>query len=149
MTKTCSRCSQEKPLSDFRTRGGHQTHLTKSRCNQCLYEEHKQWVTNNPIRVREYRSKDKCTIVKRCARHGISPEQLTRTYELQGGKCPICTNLIELMNSAIDHNHTTGEFRGILCKTCNRALGLFRDNPDILRSAATYLELKGDYRNAT
>ena len=149
MTKTCSRCSQEKPLSDFRTRGGHQTHLTKSRCNQCLYEEHKQWVTNNPIRVREYRSKDKWTIVKRCARHGISPEQLTRTYERQGGKCPICTNLIELMNSAIDHNHTTGEFRGILCKTCNRALGLFRDNPDILRSAATYLELKGDYRNAT
>jgi hypothetical protein len=149
VTKTCSRCSQEKPLSNFRTRGGHQTHLTKSRCNQCLYEEHKQWVTNNPIRVREYRSKDKWTIVKRCARHGISPEQLTRTYELQGGKCPICTNLIELMNSAIDHNHTTGEFRGILCKTCNRALGLFRDNPDILRSAATYLELKGDYRNAT
>jgi hypothetical protein len=149
VTKVCSKCEKEKPLTDFRSRCGDQKHLVKSWCNQCHYQAHKNWISRNPDRVREYRNKDKWTLVKRCARRGITPEQLATAYEQQGGKCPICTNPIELMDSAIDHNHQSGEFRGILCKTCNRALGLFRDNPDILKSAAAYLELKGDYRDAT
>jgi hypothetical protein len=125
------------------------THLLKSRCNTCLFKEHRRWCKENPERVREYRGKDSWTLAKRCNRHGITPEQLINAYEAQKGNCPICTNSIQLMNSAIDHNHQSGEFRGILCKTCNRALGLFRDNPDILTSAASYLQLKGDYRNGT
>jgi hypothetical protein len=52
------------------------------------------------------------------------------------------------MNSAIDHNHDTGEFRGVLCKTCNRALGLFRDNPDIIFNAYDYLIKNGSYGNS-
>lgn len=149
MTKSCSKCGVSKPLSEFRSRGGSQKHLAKSRCNKCLYEEHKNWIEVNQDRVREYRSKDKWTLLKRCTRRGISPEKLVNAYELQNEMCPICKTRIELMDSAIDHNHDTGEFRGVLCKTCNRALGLFKDNPSILRSAASYLELKGDYRYAT
>jgi len=41
---------------------------------------------------------------------------------------------------AVDHNHLTGEVRGLLCHNCNRALGLFGDNPDIIRKAVEYLE---------
>ena len=40
----------------------------------------------------------------------------------------------------IDHDHTTGKVRGMLCHDCNTSLGKFRDNPDILRKAADYLE---------
>lgn len=149
MIKTCSKCKEDKPLSEFRSRGGSQRHLIKSRCNKCLYDEHKDWIKLNQDRVREYRTKDKWTLLKRCTRRGISPEQLVNAYELQGGDCPICKRRIDLMLSAIDHNHATGEFRGVLCKTCNRGLGLFRDNPEILRLAASYLEIKGDYRNVT
>lgn len=40
----------------------------------------------------------------------------------------------------IDHCHTTGKVRGLLCPNCNRALGLFQDNPELMRQAATYVE---------
>ena len=74
---------------------------------------------------------------------------LITSYESQGCKCAICRSDVELMQSAIDHNHNTGAFRGILCKTCNRALGMFRDDPKILQSAIEYLQLKGHYSNGT
>ena len=41
---------------------------------------------------------------------------------------------------ATDHDHTTGAWRGVLCQRCNNAIGLFRDNPQLLRLAADYLE---------
>jgi hypothetical protein len=49
------------------------------------------------------------------------------------------------MDSAIDHNHDTGEFRGVLCRQCNRALGMFKDSSTILRNAVEYLEAFGSY----
>jgi len=50
------------------------------------------------------------------------------------GCCAICTQ-VALMNTAIDHNHDTVQFRGVLCKQCNRALGMFKDKSAILRNA--------------
>jgi hypothetical protein len=145
LTKICTTCHKERPLALFRSRGGKQKHLLKSRCNTCLYQEHKQWVENNADRVKEYREKDSWTLVKRCARRGITPEQLVSTFESQQGKCPICLDAIVITDSAIDHNHATDEFRGVLCKQCNRALGMFRDNPKIIARALTYLLKKGYY----
>lgn len=144
-TKSCSKCKKTKPVTEFRMRGGKQKHLVKSRCNSCLFKEHREWCKQNPTRVREYRTKDAWSIIKRCARHNITPEQLVTKYEQQGGKCLICELAVPLMGSAIDHNHATGEFRGVLCKTCNRALGMFRDSPRILRRAVEYLETNGHY----
>jgi hypothetical protein len=138
-------CHIEKPLASYRSRGGTMTHLLKSRCNSCLYSEHKRWAEENPSRIREYRDKDSWTLSKRCARRGITPEQLIDTYDRQEECCAICKKEIELSESAIDHNHVTGEFRGVLCKQCNRALGMFRDSPTILRNAIDYLEDFGNY----
>ena len=143
--KRCSMCGEEKPLTSFRNRGGSQTHLLKSRCNTCLFKEHRRWTENNPERVREYRAKDSWTLAKRCARRGITPEELVDRYERQEECCAICKTEIELIDSAIDHNHETGEFRGVLCKQCNRALGMFRDSPEILQSAIDYLKMFGSY----
>jgi len=144
-TKLCTMCGETKLISNFRSRGGAQKHLLKSRCNSCLYQEHRRWIENNPDRVREYRERDSWTLSKRCARRGITPEELIDRYEDQEECCAICGNSITLENSAIDHNHETGEFRGVLCKTCNRALGLFKDSPKILLSALNYLEDYGSY----
>lgn len=143
--KVCSTCKKEKPISEFRSRGGAFKHLLKSRCNKCLYAFHKEWVENNQDKVKDYRVKDKWTILKRCKRRNISPEELVSVYEAQGGCCAICKNKIELNNSAIDHNHSTNEFRGILCKMCNRALGMFKDSEEILHNAIDYLKEKGSY----
>ena len=144
-TKTCTDCGETKPLSAFRSRGGQMAHLYKSHCNTCLYKRHKDWAENNQHRVAEYRERDPWTLAKRCARRGITPEQLVDRYERQEGCCAICKTEIALIDSAIDHNHDTGEFRGVLCKQCNRALGMFKDNPTVLRSAVEYLEAFGSY----
>lgn len=145
MVKTCTMCNVEKPLEAFRSRGGAMTHLLKSRCNTCLYSEHKKWAENNPDRVREYRNKDSWTLAKRCARRGITPEQLFDRYERQEECCAICKDEIKIIDSAIDHNHATGEFRGVLCKQCNRALGMFKDDPQVLANAVEYLQAFGSY----
>ncbi len=143
--KVCTMCGASKPLSAFRNRGGALKHLLKSRCNTCLYSEHRRWTEENPDRVREYRDRDSWTLAKRCARRGISPEELVDVFERQEGCCAICRKEISLMDSAIDHNHDTGDFRGVLCKQCNRALGMFMDSPTILKSALIYLADMGSY----
>jgi hypothetical protein len=149
VTKVCSMCNENKPVTEFRSRGGSMPHLLKSRCNTCLYKEHRRWVEDNPERVQGYREKDSWTIAKRCARRNITPEQLVDMYEQQEECCAICKKHIELDNSAIDHNHATGEFRGVLCKQCNRALGMFGDSISTLRNAVEYLEDFGSYGDVT
>ena len=64
----------------------------------------------------------------------------------QDGKCAICGKTLSLdpkyrrVNFAnLDHNHTSGQLRGILCGHCNRGLGLFADKPALLLKAAQYL----------
>lgn len=146
-TKVCTMCGEEKPLTAYRSRGGPLRHLIKSRCNSCLYKEHRRWTEENPHRVKEYREKDSWTLTKRCARRGITPEELVDRFERQECCCAICKNPVRLMDSAIDHNHNTGEFRGVLCKQCNRALGMFKDSISVLRSAVEYLEAFGSYGN--
>jgi len=144
-TKTCTMCGETKPVSTYRSRGGSMAHLLKSRCNTCLYKEHRRWTEENAERVQQYREKDPWTLAKRCARRGITPQELVDRYERQEECCAICKKEIELIDSAIDHNHVTGEFRGVLCKQCNRALGMFNDSPAVLRNALEYLEAFGSY----
>lgn len=59
----------------------------------------------------------------------------------QNNVCAICEKLPSLKEKVlgVDHNHTSGKVRGLLCGACNRALGLLKDNPILLRKAETYL----------
>lgn len=64
----------------------------------------------------------------------------------QDNKCAICRHRPRrTADLVIDHNHKTGEVRGLLCGKCNTALGLFRDSPDVLDAAIEYLEQRGCY----
>lgn len=72
----------------------------------------------------------------------ITGDDYRRMYEAQGGRCAICRRATgKARKLAVDHNHQTGEVRGLLCKPCNRyGLGVFaRDNPEIFDRAADYL----------
>jgi hypothetical protein len=62
-------------------------------------------------------------------------------YEAQGGRCYICQRATGARRRlAVDHNHATGEVRGLLCKPCNRdVLGHLRDNTEALQRAIDYL----------
>lgn len=58
----------------------------------------------------------------------------------QGGVCLICNDPGDRQALGVDHCHATGLVRGILCDKCNRGLGYFKDNPELLIAASIYLE---------
>lgn len=73
--------------------------------------------------------------------YGLTIEQVTEMSELQGNKCAICSDVFtDAYKTQIDHCHDTCKVRGLLCINCNWLLGKSRDDPDLLREAAKYLE---------
>jgi hypothetical protein len=77
---------------------------------------------------------------------GLSLEQYQEMHDRQGGKCAICGNPETQMRGgkvralAVDHNHSTGRIRELLCSDCNTGIGKLKDDPKVLRQAAEYLE---------
>ena len=78
--------------------------------------------------------------------YGITYKNYEALLKGQKYKCAICGSegfILDAMKHklklVVDHNHKTGVVRGLLCHNCNRGLGLFQDNPDILQSAIEYL----------
>ncbi|WP_437104985.1 endonuclease VII domain-containing protein [Streptomyces sp. enrichment culture] len=55
----------------------------------------------------------------------------------QGGVCCVCLSAVP---AHVDHCHETGRVRGVLCFSCNAALGQFKNQPDVMRRAAAYVE---------
>jgi hypothetical protein len=73
--------------------------------------------------------------------YGITQAVKDRRQRQQFGCCAICGKPPEPGKKLhVDHDHATGEVRGLLCDLCNRGLGFFKDNPQALRNAARYLE---------
>lgn len=72
--------------------------------------------------------------------YGLDPAEYQALLEWQGGRCFICGQVPRSRRLAVDHDHETGEVRGVLCFTCNVGLGNFRDRPDLLDRAVHYLE---------
>ncbi len=73
------------------------------------------------------------------ARNGMSKKEYLEIFESQGNRCAICGSFPESKALAVDHCHTSGKNRGLLCMHCNTGLGHFRDNVDSLIAAARYL----------
>ena len=103
-----------------------------SLCNQCY---HKDWYQQN---------KAKCNTATRRnhlrTKYGMTEEDYRAMLIGQDGICLICSQELSKTRPVIDHCHMTQQVRGILCDSCNIAIGKFRDDPDILRKAIKYLE---------
>lgn len=75
--------------------------------------------------------------------YGITEEVYEELLARQEGKCPICERLYTefKVRLAVDHDHLSGEIRGLLCNHCNRrVIGRNRD-PDLLQRASEYLRV--------
>lgn len=90
---------------------------------------------------------DRCAVFVRSlwnvGQYGITRDDYRDAWYRQGGLCLICNQPERTARNhllAIDHDHETGRFRGLLCSHCNRALGMFGDDPERLRQAAEYIE---------
>lgn len=72
-------------------------------------------------------------------RYGITPEQWQEMFEAQGGKCALCPNTGRAYRLCVDHNHETGQVRGLLCQRCNTAISREETFPGWLERVAAYL----------
>jgi hypothetical protein len=110
--------------------------------------------------TRKYKAKDLCTPCYGKSRDQLNPNRLhakrnyNRKYsrqrwsvseaafaELLRAGCPICLSAFneEKREPVFDHDHVTGEFRGLLCQACNRGIGLLKDSAGNAKRASTYL----------
>lgn len=151
--KKCTRCGETKPLDGFHRDKSNKDGLYVY-CKVCACAKTAAWKAVDPQRSSESqrRSRQKNPRVYRNKilrrTFGITLEEYEAMEQAQGGLCAICNQAETEIhpkskttrNLAVDHDHGTGQIRGLLCNSCNRALGLFRDNPQTVRSAAEYLE---------
>ena len=97
----------------------------------------RQWgISNAPYR---YRDSEKNSQLMRT--YGITLQDYNAMFEEQDGRCAICgVHQSELKRAlAVDHDHGTGEVRGLLCQKCNAGIGNLRDDASLLKRAACYL----------
>lgn len=107
----------------------------------------REWRKKNPDKYMKYdekRDKEKAREQAWLRRYGTTRDWYNNKLEEQGGTCAICgTSEVQRKGHThfhIDHCHGTGKVRGLLCDLCNRGLGYFKDNRELLRTAALYLE---------
>lgn len=77
---------------------------------------------------------------RRAANFGISPDELRGLITQYDGRCAICAGPCPSGRQlAVDHDHITGQVRGLLCANCNRGIGLLQDSAAVAQAAADYL----------
>lgn len=143
-TKTCTKCAKEKPINQFSlARQGKRGPVYRSNCKVCQATDARKWFHNNKERNRDNKFRHKLQET-----YGMTVEDYYVLHDQQNGVCAICGNEEASKHGktgttfrlAVDHCHTTGKVRGLLCQNCNRAIGLLGDNANRLRTAASYLE---------
>ncbi|WP_189951267.1 endonuclease VII domain-containing protein [Streptomyces roseolus] len=74
--------------------------------------------------------------------YGLEAGEYARLYKFQGGLCALCRRATGASRRlSVDHDHATGEVRGLLCRPCNSLLGHARDKLAFFRRCISYLNL--------
>ena len=127
-TIECKKCSNNLPLDNY--------------YDNKLGKYKKQNVCKKCVNIYDYKA-DKNRKLKKT--YGISLDEYNELLSKQDGKCAICgvDNNGKYRNKsralAVDHCHTTGKIRGLLCSDCNTGIGLLKDNVNFLQFAIKYL----------
>jgi 5-methylcytosine-specific restriction endonuclease McrA len=161
--KKCSKCGELKPLTAYYRAGGNSREGLRGDCIPCNLASKAERHRLNPEPARRRtrawrlanlerananqqafvasggkRLSDRKSHLKR--KYGMTLEQYQAMLDSQGGGCLICGRPPrDDISLHVDHDHSTGNVRGILCFCCNNALADFQDNPELLRKAASYV----------
>lgn len=135
--KTCPTCEQVKGDSDYYSHS--RTGKPAGSCKPCRYEAQKRWKAKNPDKLKTYNR------TQSLRKYNLTQLEFDSMLEKQGGGCACCGTKDGWRNLAVDHNHKTGEVRGILCNHCNRAAGLLADSPSRALNLHQYLTERGHY----
>jgi hypothetical protein len=132
--KPCKKCGESKPLDLFPT-NRRASDGRGSWCRSCQNEKAKAWYHAN-------RDKQRASMRRAGLRkYGLTEAHYTTMLERQGGGCAICgtKDCPSGVRLAVDHDHSTGKVRGILCSPCNTAIGKLRDDTSLMQRAIQYL----------
>jgi len=161
--KRCKDCGETKPLDEFyaNATGKDGRRLECKACNlaararkyaadpQPHIARVKKWQRENAERLnayrREYRNRPERKAADRAGylgrKYGMTIADYERLFGEQQGVCAICGEpRPEERTLHVDHDHATGAIRGLLCFRCNNALGDFREEHELFRRAADYLD---------
>jgi hypothetical protein len=156
--KRCAKCQEDKPKQAFGIAQG----KLRSYCKECRRKDSaeyrrthleasrksvRNWMGKHRDRAAKasrdwhFRNRESRKDRARVRRYGAGAAQYTAFCARQGGLCAICRERnTKGRDLAIDHDHSTGRIRGLLCTRCNLLLGLAKDSVDRLLEAALYLE---------
>lgn len=130
-SKQCTVCREIKDLGLFNKHKGHIDGL-QSKCRECNRLACSDYYHSDKVKARRKRREQL---------YGTTPDDIEALAASQGGVCALCNGSLEGNRQFnIDHCHITDRVRGILCGSCNKGLGFFKDNVAVLRKAALYVE---------
>tara|TARA_R110001632_G_scaffold70241_1_gene163687 strand:+ start:4076 stop:4459 length:384 start_codon:yes stop_codon:yes gene_type:complete len=126
--RECIKCNEVKPDESFQIRKKNGLH--RYECRPCVSEWQKEYRKNNKELIR----------LQAAARtYNITIEAAYELYSIK--ECGICNrDILNNKSKCIDHCHTTGKVRGILCTQCNTGLGMFKDNKEFLTNAIKWIK---------
>jgi len=127
----CTDCGENLDLNPVYSSNGSRN-WRKAQCRACSNERQRKVNLANPDRVRDTQLR---------YRLGTTLEKYNELLVAQNGACAICHQTCTSgKDLGTDHNHATGEIRGLLCHRCNRAIGLLKESPELISSAYEYLQ---------
>lgn len=131
---TCKDCNTELDSLNSVYKKGYRLHS----CQDCVNKKarEKRANPNDYTQTAEFKLKRKAWNL---SRRGSTLEQYNELFALQLGGCAICKKTFN-NNVHTDHNHETNEVRGLLCSNCNIALGLLKEDEDIIWNMLEYLK---------
>lgn len=137
-SKVCRTCHVLKHLDEFHKqktcKDGRESQCKTCRNAQCAATKKRRYNESASVR----RSSRNATLKQL---YGITVDEYEEMLKQQRGVCAICSQIDGSgRRLAVDHCHTTGKIRGLLCTACNIALGKLKDSPELLANAIKYLQ---------
>src|SRR6266566_6647193 len=144
-SKRCSSCHEIKPVTEFHP-AGHPVYTKRlaGYCKKCSVEKARKWRAKKRDAGEWEVFRRRYARTKTLKRYGMTDEQYNGLLASQNGKCAICLkdfswvkrqNNNPVRNLCVDHDHTTGSIRGLLCLKCNGLLGRLEANLELLPRA--------------
>lgn len=139
-SKKCSTCKETKLTSEFYYRSDSKRY--RSDCKKCMQTKSTlRWKTDPDFRQK---GKERNRRWQRQNFYDLSLQEEMCLKAHQANCCGICNAQFKSDGDYhVDHCHVTNQIRGLLCPLCNKGLGLFKDNPVVLKKAASYVESNG------
>lgn len=149
--KTCPRCQQLKPMTEY-SKGKSSSTGYQTYCKPCMSARHDEYRRKNLAKIAEKqreryaKNPERYRFYDMKTHYGITKDQYDKMLAAQNGRCLICKTTDPQGRGKVfhvDHCHSSEKVRGLLCTNCNMGLGQFKHSVELLQLAISYLTESG------